>query len=91
MAQALRRRLDRAIRLAGLRAAPASLPARTWTEALQQCVGAGTDPRLFAGEDAVSGVNFQKVSREELMQTLRNTLAEAIEFNRAEAFLTHLG
>ena len=33
----------------------------------------------------VPGVNCQEASREELMETLRITLAEAIEFNRAEA------
>lgn len=33
----------------------------------------------------VPGVNCQEASREELIETLRVTLAEAIEFNRAEA------
>jgi predicted RNase H-like HicB family nuclease len=33
----------------------------------------------------VPGVNCQEASREELIETLRITLAEAIEFNRAEA------
>lgn len=31
------------------------------------------------------GVNCQEASREALIETLRITLAEAIEFNRAEA------
>ena len=35
--------------------------------------------------EEVPGVNCQEASREELIQTLRITLAEAIEFNRAEA------
>lgn len=33
----------------------------------------------------VPGVNCQEVSREELLESLRITLAEAIEFNRADA------
>ena len=33
----------------------------------------------------VPGVNCQEASREELIDSLRSTLAEAIEFNRAEA------
>jgi predicted RNase H-like HicB family nuclease len=33
----------------------------------------------------VPGVNCQEASREKLIETLRVTLAEAIEFNRAEA------
>lgn len=33
----------------------------------------------------VPGVNCQEATRDELMETLRITLAEAIEFNRAEA------
>ncbi len=33
----------------------------------------------------VPGVNCQEASRDELIETLRVTLAEAIEFNRAEA------
>lgn len=33
----------------------------------------------------VPGVNCQETSREKLIVTLRVTLAEAIEFNRAEA------
>ena len=33
----------------------------------------------------VPGVNCQEGSREELMETLRVTLQEAIEFNRQEA------
>ena len=35
--------------------------------------------------EEVPGVNCQEASREELIETLRVTLAEAIEFNRAEA------
>lgn len=35
--------------------------------------------------EEVPGVNCQEPSREELIETLRITLAEAIEFNRAEA------
>ncbi len=33
----------------------------------------------------VPGVNCQEPSREKLIETLRITLAEALEFNRAEA------
>ena len=35
--------------------------------------------------EEVPGVNCQEASREALIETLRVTLAEAIEFNRAEA------
>jgi predicted RNase H-like HicB family nuclease len=35
--------------------------------------------------EEVPGVNCQEASREELLETLRVTLSEAIEFNRAEA------
>lgn len=35
--------------------------------------------------EEVPGVNCQEASRDELLDTLRVTLAEAIEFNRAEA------
>lgn len=35
--------------------------------------------------EEVAGVNCQEETREELLDTLRVTLAEAIEFNRAEA------
>ena len=35
--------------------------------------------------EEVPGVNCQEASREELVETLRVTLAEAIEFNRNEA------
>lgn len=35
--------------------------------------------------EEVPGVNCQEASREELIESLRITLAEAIEFNRAEA------
>ena len=35
--------------------------------------------------EEVPGVNCQEASREELLESLRITLAEAIEFNRAEA------
>jgi hypothetical protein len=35
--------------------------------------------------EEVPGVNCQEPSREELLETLRVTLAEAIAFNRAEA------
>ncbi len=35
--------------------------------------------------EEVAGVNCQETSREELLESLRVTLAEAIEFNRAEA------
>lgn len=35
--------------------------------------------------EEVPGVNCQEASREELVETLRATLAEAIEFNRQEA------
>ena len=35
--------------------------------------------------EEVPGVNCQEATRDELLQTLRDTLAEAIEFNRAEA------
>ena len=34
--------------------------------------------------EEVRGVNCQEWSREELMETLRVTFSEAIEFNRAE-------
>lgn len=33
----------------------------------------------------VAGVNCQEATRDELLESLRITLAEAIEFNRAEA------
>lgn len=33
----------------------------------------------------VPGVNCQEATRDELLASLRTTLAEAIEFNRAEA------
>ncbi|MGA0588055.1 type II toxin-antitoxin system HicB family antitoxin [Dyella sp. KRB-257] len=35
--------------------------------------------------EEVPGVNCQETSREELLESLRITLVEAIEFNRAEA------
>jgi hypothetical protein len=35
--------------------------------------------------EEVPGVNCQEAAREELLETLRVTLAEAIEFNRQEA------
>jgi predicted RNase H-like HicB family nuclease len=35
--------------------------------------------------EEVPGVNCQEASREELLESLRVTLSEAIEFNRAEA------
>jgi predicted RNase H-like HicB family nuclease len=35
--------------------------------------------------EEVPGVNCQEATREELLASLRVTLAEAIEFNRAEA------
>ncbi len=35
--------------------------------------------------EEVPGVNCQEASREELLESLRITLAEAIEFNRTEA------
>lgn len=35
--------------------------------------------------EEVPGVNCQEATREELMETLRVTLAEALEFNRDEA------
>ena len=35
--------------------------------------------------EEVSGVNCQERSREELLQSLRVTLREALEFNRREA------
>jgi predicted RNase H-like HicB family nuclease len=35
--------------------------------------------------EEVPGVNCQEATREELLASLRLTLAEAIEFNRAEA------
>ena len=35
--------------------------------------------------EEVPGVNCQEASREELLESLRITLAEAIDFNRAEA------
>ena len=35
--------------------------------------------------EEIPGVNCQEASREELLESLRVTLAEAIAFNRAEA------
>ena len=35
--------------------------------------------------EEVSGVNCQESTREKLLESLRITLAEAIEFNRADA------
>jgi len=35
--------------------------------------------------EEVPGVNCQEATREELLESLRVTLTEAIEFNRAEA------
>ncbi len=35
--------------------------------------------------EEVPGVNCQEPTRDELLETLRATLAEAIEFNRSEA------
>lgn len=35
--------------------------------------------------EEVPGVNCQEATREELVETLRMTLAEALEFNRQEA------
>lgn len=35
--------------------------------------------------EEVSGVNCQEPTREELLESLRVTLSEAIEFNRSEA------
>ncbi len=37
--------------------------------------------------EEIPGVNCQEATREALMETLRVTLAEAIEFNRSEAKL----
>lgn len=37
--------------------------------------------------EEIQGVNCQEASRKELMETLRITLTEAIEFNRTEAKL----
>ncbi len=36
--------------------------------------------------EEVPGINCQESSREALLQSLRETLIETIEFNRAEAF-----
>jgi predicted RNase H-like HicB family nuclease len=44
-----------------------------------------TDDRWIGWIEEVPGVNCQEASREELVETLRVTLAEAIEFNRQEA------
>ena len=35
--------------------------------------------------EEVPGVNCEEATREELLETLRTTLAEALEFNRQEA------
>ena len=35
--------------------------------------------------EEVSGVNCQEATRDQLLESLRVTLAEAIEFNRADA------
>jgi len=35
--------------------------------------------------EEVPGVNCQEATREELLETLRSTLREALEFNRKEA------
>jgi predicted RNase H-like HicB family nuclease len=35
--------------------------------------------------EEIPGINCQESSREELLETLRITLAEALEFNRADA------
>jgi len=35
--------------------------------------------------EEVPGINCQEATREELLESLRITLSEAIEFNRAEA------
>ncbi len=35
--------------------------------------------------EEVPGVNCQEATREELIESLRETLGEALEFNRAEA------
>ena len=35
--------------------------------------------------EEIPGVNCQERTREELLETLRTTLAEALEFNRQEA------
>lgn len=35
--------------------------------------------------EEVPGINCQEATREELLESLRITLAEAIEFNRSEA------
>jgi predicted RNase H-like HicB family nuclease len=35
--------------------------------------------------EEIPGVNCQEASREELLETLRVTLREALEFNRADA------
>ena len=35
--------------------------------------------------EEVPGVNCEEATREELLETLRTTLAEALEFNRHEA------
>ncbi len=39
----------------------------------------------FGWIEEVPGVNCQEPTREELLETLRITLAEALEFNRKEA------
>lgn len=54
--------------------------AQTWTAVVKQ------QGDVWIGWiEAVPGVNCQEASRDELLDTLRVTLAEAIEFNRAEA------
>lgn len=42
----------------------------------------------FGWIEEISGVNCQEPSREELLETLRVTLSEAIEFNRQDALVS---
>lgn len=53
---------------------------QTYTAVVKQ-----TDDWWIGWIEEVPGVNCQEASREELLETLRVTLAEAIEFNRQEA------
>ena len=53
---------------------------QTYTAIVKQDAGA-----WMGWVEEVPGVNCQGATREELLESLRVTLAEAIEFNRADA------
>ena len=53
---------------------------QTWTAVLKQDAG-----WWIGWIEELPGVNAQERSRDELLSSLRSTLGEALDFNRAEA------